>query len=303
MRNVDRLQEQDPEQRRRSFASLLVLGTVLLGLFGAIFSHWSRAASLDTPSSNEPSNQRGASNSRHDAELEAHTGSARVQPADGAREAAERDAADRAQTSAQATALDPAKLTFERALTGQEDRPEVLAALEAAARREEHEHDNLQDLGLLRKHNAAGTLTATRSGAITRTTTPPTESSASSAIPTSLSVSNAGQQLERSARHDKLVAAAMQKPGRGQMRASSGPDGGYLLHVISYDSKAPADALVSSLRNKGHEAFLAAGEVNGRGRYYRVRIGPFGSKPAADAYRHDFEAHERMNTIVVRRDE
>ncbi|MEY4580148.1 MAG: hypothetical protein RL701_4851, partial [Pseudomonadota bacterium] len=36
MRNVDRLQEQDPEQRRRSFASLLVLGTVLLGLFGAI---------------------------------------------------------------------------------------------------------------------------------------------------------------------------------------------------------------------------------------------------------------------------
>jgi cell division septation protein DedD len=95
----------------------------------------------------------------------------------------------------------------------------------------------------------------------------------------------------------------MQKPGKGHMHTGSGSDGGFLLHVISYDTRAPAEALVSSLRDKGHEAFVAAGEVDGRGRYYRVRIGPFPSKPAAEAYRRDFAAHERMNTIVVRRDE
>jgi cell division septation protein DedD len=292
MRNVDRLQEQDPEQRRRSFASLLVLGTVLLGLFGAIFSQWNRASRASRAESFDAAHGETASSTGNDDELENSTRRKR---------AGSRETADIALTNAQPSALDPAKLTFERALTGHEDRPEVLAALEAAARRDERESAHDHVLG--RKHNTGGTLTATRSGANTRTTASAVESPSSAAIPASLAASNAGQQLERSARHDKLVAAAMQKPGRGQMRASSGPDGGYLLHVISYDSKAPADALVNSLRNKGHEAFLAAGEVNGRGRYYRVRIGPFGSKPSADAYRHDFEAHERMNTIVVRRDE
>lgn len=272
MRDLDQLQEQDPEQRRRNLATLLVLGTVLLGLFGAVLSHWSRASgrtladadSLELLGSNRQGSQTAPAETRSPA----------------------------------AVPLDASKLTFERALTGREDRPEVLAALEAAVR-EANQITRPRGEGrvMAATHTAGAAKEAAREPSKLLVAVP------SATIPASMAASSAGQKLERAARHDKLVAAAMQKPGKGHMHTGSGSDGGFLLHVISYDTRAPAEALVSSLRDKGHEAFVAAGEVDGRGRYYRVRIGPFPSKPAAEAYRRDFAAHERMNTIVVRRDE
>ena len=42
-------------------------------------------------------------------------------------------------------------------------------------------------------------------------------------------------------------------------------------------------------------------DIPGRGRFWRVRIGPFDSKWEAQAYREKFEEQERMNTFVVRR--
>ncbi len=44
-----------------------------------------------------------------------------------------------------------------------------------------------------------------------------------------------------------------------------------------------------------------AADIPERGRFYRVRIGPFDTQREADAYRHRFEDEERMNTIVIRR--
>ena len=44
-------------------------------------------------------------------------------------------------------------------------------------------------------------------------------------------------------------------------------------------------------------------DIPDRGRFYRVRIGPFESPRDADAYRRRFESEERMNTIVIRQRE
>ena len=277
MRDLDRLREQDPEERGRQLGVWLVLATVLLVLFGTVFVVWSRAnrAKNDEP---DPLDQLGAAQGPRSREAAGQGNDAKP-------------------------SLDPTKLTFERTLTGEEDRPEVIAALAAAAREEAelaaaaekakgtiNDSDKDTDSDKDNEADEDDDLPSVKR-------VPP----ASAQIPAGLTVSSSGSKLEKSARHDKLVAAALPKAHNAHTRASSGADGEFILQVMSYEAKDEADAFASALRDRGHEAFVAAGNVDGRGRTYRVRIGPFKSKAAADAYRREFEERERMNTIVVRR--
>ena len=45
---------------------------------------------------------------------------------------------------------------------------------------------------------------------------------------------------------------------------------------------------------------MTAADIPDRGRYYRVRIGPFKTRLLAEEYRRKFEDEEHMNTFVVR---
>jgi cell division septation protein DedD len=250
MRDLDRLQEQDPDGRGPHLAVWVALASLLLALSGGVLV-WNRfnRAKMDQP---DPLDQLVAHSARN-------------------RNAAGTEAKQ---------GLDPSKLTFERRLSGDEERPEVIAALAAAAQEED---------ALAAAEEADGSPVPK----VARVPAAPTQ------MPAGLTASS-GVDLEKTARHDKLVAAAMPKPYNAHTRASSGTDGEFILQVLSYEAKDEADAFANTLRNRGHEAFVAAGHVDGRARTYRVRIGPFKSKQAADAYRRDFEERERMNTIVVR---
>ncbi len=109
--------------------------------------------------------------------------------------------------------------------------------------------------------------------------------------------------LLREAAHDPMFAEAL--PERdSEPPARAGHDGEYTVQVISYDSPEGADAFAAGLRARGHHAFVMQAEVEGRGTVYRVRVGPFETQREAQAYRHEFERTERMNTLLVhRRDE
>ena len=120
------------------------------------------------------------------------------------------------------------------------------------------------------------------------------------ALPASVGAGKVRQNLARTAKHDPLVTTAMVEP-RGKEQAPPGRDGEYTLQVISYDRPEPAQAFAKGLRARGHKAFIVSADVQGRGRFYRVRIGPFESKWKADIYRRKFEEEECMNTFVVRR--
>jgi cell division septation protein DedD len=254
MRDLDRLQEQDPDGPGRPVGVWLLFIIVVLGLSGGVFV-WNHSyrAQHDEP---DPLDQLGAAQTPRN------------------RQAAGTDAK---------RTVDSMKLTFEQRLTGEEERPEVIAAL-AAARREEE------------------ALAAAQGDAEDTAVVPEVPRVPPAQIPAGLTASS-GDKLKNAARHDPLVAAALPKAYSAHTRASSGADGEFSLQVMSYEAKDEADAFASTLRDRGHEAFVAAAHVDGRGRTYRVRIGPFKSKQAADAYRRDFEERERMNTIVVRRDE
>jgi DedD protein len=62
-------------------------------------------------------------------------------------------------------------------------------------------------------------------------------------------------------------------------------------------------AFAAGLRARGHEAFVISAEIEDRGTWYRVRIGPFETQREAEAFRRSFERTERMNTLLVRRRE
>ncbi len=81
--------------------------------------------------------------------------------------------------------------------------------------------------------------------------------------------------------------------------AAAGHDGGYQLQVSSFRSQTEAAAFADQLRARGHKAYVLEANVNGRGTWYRVRVGPFGSQHAAAAYRATFEAKEHVVPFIV----
>src|SRR5215212_4678001 len=55
----------------------------------------------------------------------------------------------------------------------------------------------------------------------------------------------------------------------------------FAIQVAALSTEASAEALVSDLQAEGFEAYLSEINIPGRGLYYRVRIGYFANKVAA----------------------
>lgn len=120
------------------------------------------------------------------------------------------------------------------------------------------------------------------------------------ALPASSMAVGESQELAAAATHDALVAAALpaeETPERGEV----GEDGTFTLQVISYRTREEAEVFSEALRTRGHDSFVLEAEVEGRGTFFRVRVGPFPNGRAAERYRRTFEREEGMNTFVVHR--
>jgi len=120
-------------------------------------------------------------------------------------------------------------------------------------------------------------------------------------LPAGSEASQADTVLLRAATVDPLVATAVTPSGPSADLAELGEDGPYTVQVISYRTPEEAEGFALSLRRRGHRSFVMTAEIPERGRYWRVRIGPFEGRRAAESYRRAFERDEHMNTIVVRR--
>jgi DedD protein len=288
VRDLEQLQEQDSDRRKRG--SLAMAALAILSLAFAIGLVVGKAALPSTPE-RDPLDQldRVAEAARREA--------AAAAPPSAAKPGAEAEKMPAAKPESAQRTVEATQLTFERSLTEVEERPEVLAALEAAGREEER----------IAIHTAAPHARAPEDrgdydigGLDADEELAPLGNSKPNAVPAGVAAYGASQKLEKSRSHDKLIAAAL--PGGSSGRAAArGSDGEFTLQVISYESQSTAESFASALRARGHEAFVQAGDVEGRGRYYRVRVGPFKTKEQAEEYRRAFELRERMNTIVVKR--
>lgn len=170
-----------------------------------------------------------------------------------------------------ASQVEPRQLSFPATLVG------VESAVEATVRAAEMEH-------------AALTARAGEFGATARPR-PTTRA------PAGTLASAQGEHLQRIAKHDPLLAKAL--PERSGTLAPYGSEGAFTLQVVAFDQRDEAERFVEALRARGHKAFLAAADVPGRSRTFRVRVGPFATRREAVDYQTKFERAERMHTLVV----
>jgi cell division protein FtsN len=278
VRDLDQLEERDPEDRGRRVGMVVMATLGIVGLTFAMGVVVGKAAEAE-PVQKDPLDQLD-----------------RVAAA-----SAKPSAALPAKAEA-VPSVDAAELSFPKALTEEEDRPEVLAALEAAAREEETLEAKPEAVVAAPAADEEVAVSAKAVQAATEdeeAVEERAEERVQAVLPAAVAAGSAGRKLAKAATHDQLVAASL--PEAPKQHAAHGEEGAFTLQVISYDAAAPAQAFASGLRAKGHEAFVTSADVEGRGRYYRVRIGPFATRDKAEAYRHKFENDEHMNTIVVKR--
>jgi DedD protein len=277
VRDLEQIQEREGDDRARRLGALLMAALALVGLTFAIGVVVGRAA--------EPT----------EAAAPAEDPLAKLERVQGAPAVA----------AAQAKRIDvkASDLSFPSTLTEAEERPEVLAALAAAAAEEAALSRGAQP--------GEGLAIAEAPAIVVPAVVPPREEGDEvsteelvASVPAAVAAGSAGRSLPKAIRHDALVASALRNDGAdGAADAPTGYDGELTLQVISYDRPEPARAFAAGLRDKGHEAFVTTAEVDDRGTFYRVRIGPFKTREAADRYRRKFEQEEHMNTFVVRRKE
>ncbi len=96
----------------------------------------------------------------------------------------------------------------------------------------------------------------------------------------------------------KTTQKAVSQPS-GVVRVKSAAGARYSIQVGSYPDLDEANQQVDRWRIKGYPAYMMIADIPDRGRWYRVRVGGFGSKNAADDYKQDLVIKERVEALVV----
>jgi DedD protein len=74
----------------------------------------------------------------------------------------------------------------------------------------------------------------------------------------------------------------------------------FTLQISSFQDKGEAETLLASIRSSGYQAYLTSAEVDGKGTFYRVRVGKYGSMDAANDARTEFEKTAKRSALVTR---
>lgn len=88
--------------------------------------------------------------------------------------------------------------------------------------------------------------------------------------------------------------------GRAQRTPTeTAPDGSWTLQLSAYQDRAEADRFAAGLRDKGYAPYVVEAAIPGKGTWFRVRMGRFGTKDAATRYMDDFRRETALNAIVT----
>lgn len=81
--------------------------------------------------------------------------------------------------------------------------------------------------------------------------------------------------------------------------AETAADGSWTVQLSAYQDRGEADRFAAGLRDKGYAPYIVEANIPGKGTWFRVRMGRFGSKDAASRYMDDFRRETAMNAIVT----
>jgi DedD protein len=87
--------------------------------------------------------------------------------------------------------------------------------------------------------------------------------------------------------------------GKMQKAPETAADGAWSIQLAAYQDRGEADRFAAGLRDKGYAPYIVEASVPGKGTWFRVRMGRFGTKDAAGRYLEDFKRETAMNAIVT----
>jgi cell division septation protein DedD len=101
---------------------------------------------------------------------------------------------------------------------------------------------------------------------------------------------------------ENAVPDAADSGVRQEPRPKSG--GGFTVQVASYRDRSDAEELAQRLTRKGYQAFVAEAEIPGKGKWYRVRVGRFGTRKEAASFGESLKRKERsLKSVYVAEDD
>lgn len=103
----------------------------------------------------------------------------------------------------------------------------------------------------------------------------------------------------RAEREEKPQPKASAKKTEKPPQPAAAGKGKFTLQVRSFPDRDKAEELVEHLRQRGFDAYLNEGELPGKGRWFRVRLGRFSSKDLAEKYRQNFVQKEKTEAIIT----
>lgn len=77
--------------------------------------------------------------------------------------------------------------------------------------------------------------------------------------------------------------------------------GKFTIQVSAFQNRGQADHLVSNLKNKGYDAYIAQAVIPGKGIWFRVRIGHYASRDDAQKTANTLKRKEGISTYVTLR--
>jgi cell division protein FtsN len=93
----------------------------------------------------------------------------------------------------------------------------------------------------------------------------------------------------------KQLSAEKKEPAK----TDKGRTARYTVQTASYQDRGVAEDEVKQLKKKGYAAFVVASEIPGKGRWYRVRLGSFSNKEAAENLQKMIRSKEGFTPIIT----
>jgi cell division protein FtsN len=110
---------------------------------------------------------------------------------------------------------------------------------------------------------------------------------------------NAEQRTEQPAKQQQTVTAPRAVKKEIPPERSMLPKLRYTIQVGSYAEKAIAEEEARGLKRRGYAAFLVATDLPEKGTWYRVRIGSFSSRQAAEKLAGELKAKEGITPFIT----
>jgi DedD protein len=102
---------------------------------------------------------------------------------------------------------------------------------------------------------------------------------------------------------DKALAVAAKKPEPAAVKADKpvGGPGKFTLQLSSFQDKVEAEAFLQRMKQAGYTPYMMLAEVEGKGRWFRIRVGDYQTFQDAVAAKADFESKQKVIAYVTRK--